>query len=181
MWYVIALQDYGPKVNFKRQKLKVGSFTGLPDYSRSVVTKLHSISDDLASFRPIEMCNLEYSPDRGSAIVPHRDDEWVWGERLVTVNLISSTIITFTHPEHSVAVHVPLPARSLVVVSGPARHCWLHSIARHNITARRIAMTFRELASEFMEGGAEQALGDRLIKIATTYTGQPTNFTNQSD
>lgn len=33
----------------------------------------------LEDFRPVEQCNLDYSPERGSAIDPHLDDAWLWG------------------------------------------------------------------------------------------------------
>ena len=44
----------------------------------------------------MELCNLEYSPGRGSCIVPHLDDTWLWGERLVTINMMSETYLSFT-------------------------------------------------------------------------------------
>lgn len=52
-------------------------------------------------FFPVELCNLEYVPERGSAIVPHLDDSWLWGERLVLLNLESETKMTFTLPSTS--------------------------------------------------------------------------------
>ena len=165
-------------MNFKRQKIKQGRFTGLPDYSRSLLASLQSL-DSLADFHPVELCNLEYVPERGSAIVPHKDDQWVWGERLVTLNLLSSTTLTFSLPRQSIAVHIPLPACSLVVVSGAARHDWLHSISRDKIIARRIALTLRELGRDFLKGGTEEAIGQQLAQVSLTFTGHPTNITNQ--
>ena len=95
-------QDYGPKVNFKRQRVRPGKFTGLPSYSEFIIKRFNQL---LATqqppglvFNPVELCNLEYSPDRGAAIVPHLDDSWLWGDRLVTLNLCSRTILTFTLP-----------------------------------------------------------------------------------
>ncbi|MEE6468742.1 hypothetical protein FKM82_008362 [Ascaphus truei] len=89
-------QDYGPKVNFKKQKLTVGNFTGLPKFSRVLWhrMKLHAI---LEGFMPVEQCNLDYSSDRGSAIDPHFDDSWLWGEHLVSLNLLSKTVLTMTN------------------------------------------------------------------------------------
>ncbi|XP_063812132.1 alpha-ketoglutarate-dependent dioxygenase alkB homolog 4-like isoform X1 [Pseudophryne corroboree] len=88
-------QDFGPKVNFKKQKLKVGNFTGLPSFSRVLWERMknHTV---LQGFRPVEQCNLDYNSDRGSAIDPHYDDSWLWGERLVSLNLLSSTLLTMT-------------------------------------------------------------------------------------
>ncbi|XP_054857375.1 alpha-ketoglutarate-dependent dioxygenase alkB homolog 4 [Eublepharis macularius] len=88
-------QDYGPKVNFKKHKLKVAGFSGLPKFSRDFVTRMKNHST-LAGFSPVEQCNLDYDPKRGSAIDPHWDDWWLWGERLVSLNLLSSTVLSMS-------------------------------------------------------------------------------------
>jgi len=162
-------QDFGPKVNFKKSKVQVGSFAGLPSYSRLLIDRFASYSC-LLGFVPVELCNLEYLPDRGSAIDPHHDDWWLWGERLVTLNLLSDTVLSFTDDgQPSLSVLVGLPRRSLVVVSGPARYRWKHAIQRRHVTSRRLAMTFRELSAEFAEGGASDAVGKELLTIASNY------------
>lgn len=230
------IQDYGPKVNFKRQKVKLGSFDGLPSFSELLIDRIHTTILQLYDFKPVELCNLDYSPKRGSAIDPHCDDSWLWGERLVTLNLLSHTVLTFTTPPthahkqtavgtlptHStsmscdfvqkcssetigqqeshttspqsplpsqgpstplpshitpIEVNVPLPRRSLVIVSGLARHVWYHSIKRENIVSRRIAVTLRELTPEFQEGGrGYDDVGRSLLETAASYNGHPTNF-----
>ncbi|XP_074870126.1 alpha-ketoglutarate-dependent dioxygenase alkB homolog 4 [Carettochelys insculpta] len=88
-------QDYGPKVNFKKKKLKAGAFTGLPNFSQEIVQRMkaHCVLED---FFPVEQCNLDYLPERGSAIDPHFDDWWLWGERLVSLNLLSKTVLSLT-------------------------------------------------------------------------------------
>ncbi|NXU89653.1 ALKB4 dioxygenase, partial [Xiphorhynchus elegans] len=88
-------QDYGPKVNFKKQRLKAGGFTGLPSFSRKIVAQMKACSV-LRGFLPVEQCNLDYTPERGSAIDPHFDDWWLWGERLVTLNLLSNTVLSMS-------------------------------------------------------------------------------------
>uniref|UniRef100_A0A8C8REJ0 AlkB homolog 4, lysine demethylase n=1 Tax=Pelusios castaneus TaxID=367368 RepID=A0A8C8REJ0_9SAUR len=88
-------QDYGPKVNFKKKKLKAGGFIGLPSFSQEIVRRMkaHSVLED---FFPVEQCNLDYLPERGSAIDPHFDDWWLWGERLVSLNLLSKTVLSMS-------------------------------------------------------------------------------------
>lgn len=86
-------QDFGPKVNFKKKKVKVGEFKGFPYFTEKLLKKLKEVPE-LSDFEPVELCHLEYSPERGSSIDPHLDDIWLWGERLVTVNLESSTVLT---------------------------------------------------------------------------------------
>jgi len=144
------------------------SFTGLPLYSKVLVDRFESLSS-LRGFIPVELCNLEYNSDRGSAIDPHFDDFWLWGERLITVNLLSSSVLTFT--DNDCEVLVSLPRRSLIVVHGPARYKWKHSIKREHITGKRLAMTFRELTDEFSRGGDEENVGNELIKRALSYSG----------
>ncbi|XP_043858027.1 alpha-ketoglutarate-dependent dioxygenase alkB homolog 4 [Dromiciops gliroides] len=88
-------QDYGPKVNFRKQKLKPGAFDGLPSFSREIVQRMgaHPL---LERFLPVEQCNLDYHPERGSAIDPHLDDSWLWGERLLSLNLLSPTVMSMS-------------------------------------------------------------------------------------
>ncbi len=101
----LPIQDYGAKVNFKKKKVKLGVFTGLPAYSQYLVerlqNKLKQKNPESADFHPVELCNLEYVPDRGSAIVPHWDDRWLWGDRLVLLNLLSDTGMPVTRPSYT--------------------------------------------------------------------------------
>lgn len=74
-------------------KLALGSFRGFPEYSRFVQKRFEQtpLIDD---FQTIEQCSLEYDPDKGASIDPHIDDCWIWGERVVTVNCLSNSILT---------------------------------------------------------------------------------------
>ncbi|XP_006859737.1 PREDICTED: alpha-ketoglutarate-dependent dioxygenase alkB homolog 4 [Chrysochloris asiatica] len=195
-------QDYGPKVNFRKRKLKAAGFRGLPSFSREVVQRM-SLYPGLEDFRPVEQCNLDYCPEWGSAIDPHLDDTWLWGERLVSLNLLSPTVLSLSHEApgslllcpappgsleplvegvmafsrsvlcQDVEVDITLPRRSLLVLSGAARHEWQHAIHRRHITARRICATFRELSPEFCSGGRQQDLGQELLNIALSFQGRP--------
>nr|XP_012614536.1 alpha-ketoglutarate-dependent dioxygenase alkB homolog 4 isoform X2 [Microcebus murinus] len=195
-------QDYGPKVNFRKQKLKTSGFQGLPSFSREVVRRM-GLYPGLEGFRPVEQCNLDYCPERGSAIDSHLDDAWLWGERLVSLNLLSPTVLSMCRevpgslllcsapsatPEalvdsviapsrsvlcQEVEVAIPLPRRSLLVLTGAARHQWKHAIHRRHIKARRVCATFRELSAEFCPGGRQQELGHELLQIALSFQGRP--------
>ncbi|XP_018429253.1 PREDICTED: alpha-ketoglutarate-dependent dioxygenase alkB homolog 4 [Nanorana parkeri] len=164
-------QDFGPKVNFKKQKIKVDSFTGLPNFSKVLWERMktHTV---LEGFLPVEQCNLDYNSDRGSAIDPHYDDSWLWGERLVSLNLLSDTVLTMTIPCTEVEVAICLPRRSLVVLYGEARYSWKHAIYRQHIKQRRVCSTFRELSAEFMAGGVQEKLGQMLLEIALAFQGK---------
>lgn len=89
----IFLQNYGPKTNFKKMKLAHGQFRGFPEYSKFVQEKFKT-TPSLADFHTIEQCSLEYDPVKGASIDPHIDDCWIWGERVVTVNCLSDSVLT---------------------------------------------------------------------------------------
>lgn len=91
-------QDFGPRVNFKKKRVRAGEFAGLPAYFTSVEQKMARCSV-VSDFEAVELCNLDYSPKRGSCIDPHYDDWWLWGPRLVTFNLLSDTVLTLSRPE----------------------------------------------------------------------------------
>ncbi|XP_044077684.1 alpha-ketoglutarate-dependent dioxygenase alkB homolog 4 [Siniperca chuatsi] len=173
-------QDFGPKVNFKKRKVRVGGFSGLPALSQKLVLRMQQ-EPSLAGFQPVEQCNLDYHPQRGSTIDPHLDDSWLWGERLVTINMLSNTTLTMSHeqglPELGLAeeVHVAvhLPRRSLVVLYGEARHRWKHAIHREDVHERRVCSTYRELSAEFLPGGQHAELGAQLLNIALSFRGTP--------
>lgn len=168
-------QDFGPKVNFKKRKVQMGNFKGLPAVSQKLVVRMHQ-KEALSDFSPVEQCNLDYSPERGSAIDPHLDDTWLWGERLVTINLLSDTTLSMSLEQdlaQEVQVAVALPRRSLVVLYGQARHTWKHAINRRDIHARRVCSTFRELSADFLPGGQYAELGAQLLCTALSFTGTP--------
>lgn len=173
-------QDFGPKVNFKKRKVRVSYFNGLPALSEKLVHRMQQ-DPSLEGFQPVEQCNLDYHPERGSAIDPHLDDSWLWGERLVTINMSSNTTLTMSLeqglPElglpEEVHVAVNLPRRSLVVLYGEARHRWKHAIHREDVHERRVCSTYRELSAEFLPGGQQAELGAQLLDIALSFQGTP--------
>ncbi|EDO47562.1 predicted protein, partial [Nematostella vectensis] len=162
-------QDYGPQVNFKKKKVKMSHFNGLPAFSEFLVRRMNDDVPGLKDFVPVELCNLEYDEARGSSIDAHFDDFWLWGERLVTLNLLSATRLTMTKDTYEISV--PMPRRSLIIVSGAARHLWQHAVKREDISGRRIAITLRELSEEFCKGGRNENVGFQAIKTALTFNG----------
>lgn len=165
-------------MNFKQRKAQLGHFTGLPAFSKPLVDSMQLRVPELTSFNPVELCNLEYCPERGSTIAPHMDDAWIWGPRLVTVTLLSSTLMTFINQSTSMEVLIPMPRRSLLVVQGPARYKWMHSIKREHIMGRRIGITLRELSDEFLVGGSHESMGHEILRIAAGYEGHLTSSTD---
>lgn len=155
--------------------MKQDLFSGLPSFSQPIVKRVQQL-ERLADFVPVELCNLEYVPERGSSIDPHLDDSWLWGDRLVTINLLSDTYLTFT--DNVEQLLVPLLRCSLVIVLGAARNRWKHSISREHIVSRRLAITLRELSTTFLPGGDQEELGKHLLSISSTFAGKQCNGTS---
>ncbi|KAG7306909.1 hypothetical protein JYU34_007016 [Plutella xylostella] len=88
-------QNFGPKTNFKKRKIVPGKFDGFPACTKFIQDRFESI-DILKGYETIEQCSLEYDPSKGASIDPHIDDCWIWGERIVTVNCLSDSVLTMT-------------------------------------------------------------------------------------
>ena len=135
----------------------------------------------LSDFQTIEQCAIEYRPETGAHIDPHIDDCWVWGERVISLNLLSDSVLTMTPyvrprpgsdkirynleyykkvptlstppPSSRGVVRIPMPRRSLLVLYGPARFEWEHAVLRPDIRDRRICLAYREFTEEYLPGG----------------------------
>jgi len=109
--------------------VKIGNkFNGLPLYSKTyVLDKIGEVGDSryksvVERFEPIEVNILEYLESKGSNIAPHFDDFWIWGERIIGMNLLSDTVLTFTNPkDSSFQIDLPIPRRSMYLMSGSSR------------------------------------------------------------
>lgn len=88
-------QNFGPKTNFKKKKIVPGKFDGFPEFSKYLQDRFETV-DLLKNYDVIEQCSLEYDPSKGASIDPHIDDCWVWGERIITVNCLSDSVLTMT-------------------------------------------------------------------------------------
>ena len=86
-------QNYGPKANFKKRKAKIGDFQGYPLCTKFVQDKFSTVPS-LQDYKTVEQCSIEYRPETGARIDPHIDDCWIWGERIVQLNLLSDSVLT---------------------------------------------------------------------------------------
>ncbi|VDM98204.1 unnamed protein product [Thelazia callipaeda] len=160
-------QDYGPRVNFKHKKIKIDRFVGMPVYVDTILNKMNAVSHDLlGSYQPLELCNLEYDDSRWSTIEMHCDDTWIWGDRLISLNLLSNSVLTYAHEDKNVIVYVPVPRRSIVCMTGEIRYSWKHAVFPEHIRGRRIALTMREPSSAFKkEGELYEKYGRELTRL----------------
>lgn len=188
-------------------KLAPGQFCGFPLYSSFVQQKFADISL-LADFQTIEQCSLEYDPSKGASIDPHIDDCWIWGERVITVNCLSDSILTLvkykgnakrynlplvemyqesllmplaTDAElekfNGISVQVPMPNRSLIVLYGPARYQFEHSVLRADITTRRVCIAYREFTPMYLSNGCHEKQGHPILKTSRLFWN--TEFSEQ--
>ena len=208
-------QNFGPRANFKKRKAKVGQFAGFPTDTKFIQDRFKSVPI-LECYKTVEQCSIEYRPETGAAIEPHIDDCWIWGERIVQLNLLSDTVLTInpyvegekykynlrdvqaypkvvnemgevvfnpfvnkmsTKPfdfndvsfKDTTSVQLPLPRRSLLVMWGPARYQWEHSVRRADIRERRVVVAYRELTPPYLPGGEEQEVGAAILEQAQNW------------
>ncbi|KAK9512994.1 hypothetical protein O3M35_001289 [Rhynocoris fuscipes] len=186
-------QNFGPKCNFKKRKLRAGNFKGFPVCTKFIHEKFKT-TDILKDFCTIEQCTLEYDANRGASIDPHIDDCWIWGERIVTVNLLEDSVLTLTPyqsddnnkynlnfaPEQYrygaekksacvQVIRIPLIKRSLLVLTGEARYCWLHQIYRQDVPSRRLCLAFREFTPAYLPGGIHSDEGENILELSKNF------------
>ena len=81
-------QNFGPRANFNKRKAKPGEhFRGFPKCTKFIQDRFQNIPS-LESYQTIEQCSIEYRPETGAYIEPHVDDCWIWGERIVQLNML---------------------------------------------------------------------------------------------
>ncbi|XP_017773547.1 PREDICTED: alpha-ketoglutarate-dependent dioxygenase alkB homolog 4 [Nicrophorus vespilloides] len=191
-------QNFGPKCNFKKKKLQLGQFRGFPSGTKFVQDKFKH-EEIIADFHTIEQCSLEYDPARGASIDPHVDDCWIWGERIVTVNLLSDSVLTMTNnskpnsynltdvntypsitlkdgkpfefkdTNNKPVVRIPMPQRSLLVLYGSARYEWEHLVLREDILSRRICLAYREFTPPYLKEGSNYLKSESIFKQALNF------------
>lgn len=167
----------------------MGDFAGFPKSTQFVQEKFATV-DLMKDYQTIEQCTLEYDPKRGASIDPHIDDCWIWGDRIFTVNLLSDSVLTLTPyrgdmtkynlqfvpekylntrltdqiKEDNIAVRIPMPRRSLLIIYGQARYWWEHMVLREDISERRLCIAYREFTPPYLKGGTHEELGREILE-----------------
>eukprot|EP00392_Amoebophrya_sp_AT5.2_P013793 g13925.t1 len=115
---------------------------------------------------------------------PHIDHAWIWGDRILDLNLLSDSVLSFFSPlqptgDHheqggsspvvqKVRVDVLLPRRSLLVFAGNARHRWEHAVLPRTYDKERVSLTVRELVPEFLHSQP----GELCARLANECTAE---------
>lgn len=102
------------------------------------------------------------------------------GERIVTVNCIGDSVLTFTkhfptYPQQynldcieefkdqlmgpllnsnsipdNILIRIPMPAQSLILIYGSPRYQYEHSVLREDINDRRVCIAYREFTKPYL-------------------------------
>jgi len=86
----------------------------------------------------------------GHSIHFHTDNRGIFGEVVVCVSLCGDCNISMQKvKDKSSVVVVPLPRRSLLILTKAARYEWKHGIPNDNLLSpKRISLTFRAVKRE---------------------------------
>ena len=161
-------RHFGPRVNFNRGRVNAERFEGLPAWAPPLEARLRErVAADFAPGDPVhaalahyvttDVFVLRYAPERASNLDFHLDDVFAYGELILDLSLGSDTTLTLYRgrpdgevddPEGVVpaCVRVPMPARSLVLLFGPARYAWEHALLAPDLPAPRTSVTFRTVS-----------------------------------
>jgi alkylated DNA repair dioxygenase AlkB len=143
------VQHYGYRYDYRRRSATALDFLGpLPTWAQDLVSRL--AVDLPGGGRPDQIIVNEYMPGQG--ISAHVDCVPCFGPVIASISLGSSCVVSFAEPRSSVPVPVVVRPGSLLVMTGPARFRWRHSIAARKSDeidgvrvprSRRVSLTFR--------------------------------------
>lgn len=150
-------QDYGPKINYKKRKVKSINLNQeiIPEYIKTYISNnLFNLKPDiLSNYYIAGVGNLFYPKNQGAHIDPHIDDSWVWGRRIIGVNLLSETIMTFSIYVESTSslyeINIPIKNGEVYIMSDCSRYIWKHGIKKENIFQDRMVITIREFENNY--------------------------------
>lgn len=145
------VQHYGYKYDYKARTVAPDAYLGpLPNWLQLIAQKLKT--KDLFPRQPDQAIVNEYLPGQG--IAAHIDCAPCFDDAIASLTLGSAAMMQFTHPDTKERQELYLKERSLILLSGPARYEWQHSIpARKSDTIdsfkipreRRVSLTFRNV------------------------------------
>lgn len=145
------VQHYGWKYDYKARSIDYSMYLGeLPIWAQHFGVRLFKAGH--LSKIPDQLIINEYQPGQG--IANHVDCEPCFGETIISVSLGSNCVMDFINLKTKEKLEVMLEPRSLVVISGEARHKWTHGIAARKADnfngvkferRLRISMTFRNV------------------------------------
>lgn len=149
-------QEYGPRRNFKKKKVNLPVVPGVPKALKTLLEAASAFAVQCTrnEFVLAEASVLEYTDAKMSSFDPHVDDTWLWGPRIVGVNLLEDCVFSFVNAAGE-AVNALLPRRCFFLMSGDCRYNWMHGIHPTSFVRRRVSVTLRELSLGIKEDQPE--------------------------
>ena len=149
------VQHYGFKYDYRARKVNLDMHIGeLPEWLKVLGQKLQQ--EGYMPEGADQVIVNEYQPGQG--ISSHIDCEPCFKDTIVSLSLGSGCVMNFTNKfDKAKKIPVWLAPRSIVVLSGEARHEWLHGIAARKWDEwdghrykrqRRVSLTFRKVIIE---------------------------------
>jgi len=145
------VQHYGYKYDYGHGPLtKLGP---LPRWASFLGRKF--VEDELVTEVPDQLIVNEYEPGQG--ISPHVDREDQFGETVISLSLGSQAMMDFLRKGTKEKISLLLEPSSLLMISGEARHEWLHGIVGRLTDeyekqklrrTRRVSLTFRKVTPQ---------------------------------
>lgn len=160
-------QDFGPRRNFKKRKVKPAEIPAMPKAFQPVLAVIVSKTEQCTcqSYQVAEISALEYTEGNLSNFDPHVDDTWLWGNRIAGLNLNSNCAMTFVNSDGN-CCDVCFPQRSFFLMTGACRYNWMHGIRPESVCGRRISLTFRELSDTLLQ---DKEASQMVLSAATTF------------
>lgn len=174
----VLKQHFGPRYNFKKRRIRSAGFRGLPPFARHLRARiethlsLHAPSGHRRKpTRPLveDAFVLRYLPARQAHLDFHVDDPFAYGPDIFVLSLEGRSALSFIEAAYvdrpqdaPCGIRVPLPERSLLILSGAARTEWAHAILAQDIHTARTSVTLRSI-SDTVRHTAE---GRRTRRIA---------------
>jgi len=119
------VQHYGYKYDYKARSVDYSMYLGpLPEWINMFGKRLFDMR--LIDVLPDQAIVNEYLPGQG--IANHIDCEPCFGDTIISLSLSSPCVMDFISLKTKDRIELILEPRSVVVVSGEARHKWTHGI-----------------------------------------------------
>lgn len=145
-------QHYGYNYDYSTKNINMTPTTPISGPLQRIANRL---SDIIQDFTPTQCIVNEYTRSQG--IAPHID-KLSFGPIIISISLNADTVMVFTRDTE--VFEYLLPRRSIVMLSGPARYEYKHSINKNATYIdpttelkvikphdyRRISLTYRTLA-----------------------------------
>lgn len=148
------VQQYGWRYDYKARRVSEDAWLGpLPNWLQQEIGRFSG--SGLFDETPDQVIVNEYEPGQG--IAPHIDCVPCFGPIIATLSLGGRVEMRFENIASGDQRETLLPPRSLLVLTGPARYEWRHTIparksdvidGRRVGRKRRISLTFRRAISD---------------------------------